>query len=717
MKHIINVSCKLPSLEGNSLRKQMSSEFGQAIESSDGTTYEVQRVGWTGIPAPSHQLRDSISRELLRDHNHIPVFLDEDQIENFHNGFCNSSFWPLLHYISTYSNYDESWWDYYIEVNRIYADKVIDRYRDGDLVWVHDYQLMLVPQFIKERIPDAKVGFFLHTPFPSYELFRCHPNREALLAGVLNADLIGFQTFGYLRHFRSTVLRLLGIESEINQINFEGSITQMGVFPVGVKWDLINSVMKSDEYNNFITEYKQVFKNKKIILSADKMDYSQGLLKKMMAIQTFLENNPDKRDSVTFIILTIPTHDELYEFEHLTHDVQHAVGRINGEFSSINNIPIHFLNKSISFNQLCALYSIADIALVTPLMDGMNLIAKEYVACNPEGNGVLILSEFAGASHELFNSVMVNPYNNNEMTDAITKALTMPKLEQAQKIHSMLKRIKGYDSIYWAKSYIKNLVQASSITQDATKVLDQDIIEKFQQRDIPKALFLDYDGSLREFVDNPSDAIPSEELIHILHQFDDRDDLDVYIVSGRDRTFLDKHFGQFNFGLASEHGYFIKPIGSDWKTLAGDIDLSWKETILDIFRMYSFSTPGSNVEEKHSAIVWHYRQSDPEFGAWKAASLIGELTETISNLPVSIHHGQKIVEVSSQHASKGLAVVKFMNDNSYDLSLCAGDDKTDETMLYFDDKSIITVKIGNKDTDANFRTATPQSFRNFLNSI
>ncbi len=534
---------------------------------------------------------------------------------------------------------------------------------------------------------------------------------------MLGADLIGFQTFGYLRHFRSTVLRLLGIESEINQVNHEGSITEIGVYPVGVKWDLINSVMQSDDCRRFIDEYRENFKGKKIVLSADRLDYSQGIIKKLMAIETFLKENPDRRDRVVFIILTIPTREELYEFEHLTHDVEHAVGRINGRFSTINNIPIHFLNKWISFSQLCALYTIADAALVTPLMDGMNLIAKEYLACKKDDSGVLILSEFAGASHELFNALMVNPYNNNEMTNAISRALTMPGEEKQRRLQSMLERIKGYDFRYWAASFTRDLEQSARAFRDSTRSLDASIVEAFREPGTAKALFLDYDGSLREFVDNPADAVPSRQLLDTFGRFDRRDDLDVYIVSGRDRDFLEKHFGRFNVTLVGEHGYFFRPAGGDWKTLAGDIDLGWKETILDIFRLYSFSTPGSSVEEKHSAIVWHYRQSDPEFGAWKAASLIGELTETISNLPVSIHQGQKIVEVNSQHVSKGLAVARFMNEHDYDLVLCAGDDKTDETMLYFDDDAVVTVKIGDKETDANYRTATPQSFRDFLRAI
>ncbi len=718
MKQLFSVSCLLPSPDKAAPKKQTSTELDSRITGMDGAPYEVLRIGWTGAPAPDYEAREILARQLLTDHRRIPVFLNDSDIRYFFNGFCHTSLWPILHYLPGDADYDERWYNAYRTVNSLFAAKVIERYRQGDLIWIHDYHLMLVPQMIRAAIPNAKIGFFLHTPFPSYELFRCHPNRSELLTGMLGANLAGFQTFGYLRHFRSTVLRLLGIESEIHAIPHEGAVTAIGVYPVGVKCNMINEARQSPDYQRHVNEYRATFGERKMVLSVDRLDASQGLIRKLAAIEAYLEATPEARRKVVFVMLVSPSGVHSDYVEHLTQAVEHAVGRINGRFSSVGTIPIHYLNRWVSFDKVCALYTLADVALVTPLMDGMNIIAKEYIASKGrDGGGALILSEFAGASEELFNAIRVNPYNHDQMRAALTQALNMPPDEQQRRLSAMQERVTGHDAFRWAGTFIRDLEKAAAPEDSTTRSLDADVLSRFRDRSLSKALFLDYDGSLREFVDSPEDAVPSDDLIEIFEGFSRRKDLHVYIVSGRDRAFMDKHFGRFPFTLVSEHGFFVRHPGGDWEMMAGDIDLGWKDTIRNIFQMYSVSTPSTKVEEKHSALVWHYRQADPEFGAWKAAGLLGELTEALSNLPVAIHQGQKIIEVSSQHVSKGLAVARFMNENHYDLALCAGDDKTDETMLYFDDPDVITVKIGDKDTDANYRAPTPRQFRRFLKAI
>jgi len=716
--HLFNVSCQLPSADAVGRMKLTATELADVLSGAGDKTYTVQRIGWTGEPAPEHEQREQLARELKAARQQIPVFLDETEIRGYHDGFCHTSLWPILHYLSGHADYQQEWFNTYRNVNERFADIVAERYRPGDLIWVHDYHLMLVPQLLRERLPDARIGFFLHTPFPSYELFRCHPNRTQLLSGMLGANLIGFQTFGYLRHFRSTVLRLLGIESDIDQIVHDDAITAIGVYPVGVKTDMIAHARASADYQKCLEEYRATFAGKRIVLSVDRLDQSQGIQKKLRAIENYLAAHPADRDRVMFILLVSPTGGHSRDVRQLVHDIEHAVGRINGHYSRVDNIPVHYVNRSVPFLELSALYHLADVALVTPLMDGMNVIAKEYIATKQDAKrGVLVLSEFAGVSEELFNAIRVNPYNTDEVSAAIDRAIKMPEEEQRKRLDSMLARIIGYDAAFWASTFVQDLETACLEVEGKTRALDHSIIDRFRQPDTRKALFLDYDGSLREFVDSPEDAVPSDELLEIFKNFDRRDDLDVYIVSGRDQAFLEKHFGAFHVTLVAEHGYFYKRPGKDWETMVGDIDLGWKDTIARILEHYSMSTPSTKVEEKHSALVWHYRQADPEFGAWKAASLIGDLTETISNLPVAIHQGQKIVEVSSQHVSKGMAVTRFMNENKYDLMLCAGDDRTDETMLYFDDDKVITVKIGDKDTDAAYRVSSPQSFRRFLTAI
>lgn len=714
MKHLINVSCQLP--ETKTGFDNLSNGFSSSTNSVK-KDFDTWWIGWNGEPAPAYKDRDSITKDLKLQHQHIPIFLEEDDINNFYNGFSNSSIWPIMHYISSQIQYNEDWWEKYCLVNRLFADTVVQHVRDDDIIWIHDYHLMLLPSYLREADCKVSIGFFLHRPFPSYELFRCHPRREELLNGVLGSDLIGFQTFGYLRHFRSTVLRVLGLESEMALISHECYTTKMGVYPVGINIGHLKKVKESKEFAQQVKEYKKGFSGKKIVLSVDRLDYSKGIPRKLSSIEAFLENNPDERDNVVFVILVTPSMKEKAEFENLTHYVEHSVGHINGQYSTISNTPIVFMNKYLPHNQLCALYAVSDILLATPLVDGMNITSKEYLAIKGKEPGVLILSEFAGASQELFNAIMVNPYNINQVSGAIKQALSMTKEEVGDTALPMLSRITSNDAENWAISFISDLEQFVRSSADTVKPVDSSIIELFKQSDTKKALFLDYDGSLREFVDIPSQAVPSPELISILDKFNERDDLDIYIVSGRNTEFLQKHFGHYNFTLIGEHGYFYREPGEDWKTLIGEIDLTWKKELIEIFNLYSRSTPGSNVEEKTSSIVWHYRRSDPEFGSWKARELIGDLTEAISNLPVEIHHGKKIVEVSSQHVNKGIAVARFRNNRSYETVLCAGDDKTDETMFHFEDESIITIKIGQAETDANYRVSTTSRFRKLLSSF
>lgn len=718
MNKIINVSNCLPIRTDKLANKSLKS-LAKVIDSIT-SEYDVIWVGWIGDSVDDSINKNQIVKDFKKSYNFVPLFLSDDEIEKYYHGFCNSSLWPVLHYISVYSSYDETWYDASMAVCQKFADTILEQVHDGDIVWIHDYHLMLLPSLLRAKKPDLKIAFFLHTPFPSYELFRCHPNRRELLEGILGADLIGFQTFGYLRHFRSTVLRILDLESEVNMIPYNGRETSIDVFPIGINWKSLSNTMKTNEYKNYLKKYSDLYKNKKIVLSVEHLDYSKGIQRKMLSIEKYLEEYPSQRECTVFIIIAMPSRGvEMNEFNHFQHDIEHAVGRINGKFSSLSNIPIHFISHNIKFSELCALYSISNVALVSPLMDGMNLIAKEYVACQKDNVGALLLSEFAGAAQELFNAIMINPYNINEVTKSIHFALNMSLEEKNKMILPMQNRIIKYDSNFWAKQFLLALHKATEKTTwlENDKKLDNSLVSLFTNKKLKKALFLDYDGTLREFVNDPDAAVPGEDLIEIFNRFNSRKDLDVYIVSGRKMDFIQKHMGHYSFTLIGEHGYFSKEPNKELNVIIPGIDLSWKNVIVEIFNLHTLSTPGSFVEEKTSSVVWHYRKADPEFGKWKAGQLIGDLTETISNLPVKIHHGKMIVEVSSQHVNKGLAINFFIKQNNYDLILCAGDDKTDEAMFVPKDDKIKTVKIGRDETKAEYRVSSPNKFRMFLKKL
>ena len=404
------------------------------------------------------------------------------------------------------------------------------------------------------------------------------------------------------------------------------------------------------------------------------------------------------------------------EYQDLLESMQGRISQINGKYATIQNVPIHFIYKSINFSELCALYSLADVAMVTPLIDGMNLVAKEYLACQQEKKGVLILSEFAGAAQELPNALIVNPYNINEVAQTISKALKLTEAEKQKMITPMKERVIKYDARHWADSFIHDLVETFETAEALpdTREISSDVIKRISAAE-RLGLFLDYDGTLAELKKKPSDALPDEEINRLFSKLENAKPVDVYIISGRTKEDMEQWFSRYDFSLIAEHGYYYKHYNaSEWIEFDPQAELSWKNQIIDIFQLYTGMTPGSFVEEKTSSVVWHYRNSDPEFGRWKAHQLVAELYDMLTNLPVEIHHGKKIVEVSSIQINKGSVLEHFMLLNRYDAILCAGDDETDESMFRLNAEGIVSIKIGTGDTAARFRVSSPRAFREFL---
>ena len=716
---IINVANRLPVTIQNTDIKPSGGGLAAALKGARRDR-ETMWVGWPGAEISKTE-RSSVEKKLRDELGCIAVFLDKEDRDGYYDGFSNSSLWPLLHYMSDYMDYTDGWFDAYRRVNGMFADAVLAEASAGDLVWVHDYHLFLLPEMLKKRRPELKIGFFLHTPFPSYELFRCHPRRQELLRGLLGADLIGFHTFGYLRHFRSALLRILGVESNLNQVVYNGWSKRLGVFPIGIDSARFEQTMESQSFADHLRQLNEEYYGKKVVLSVERLDYSKGIPKKLQAIEMFLEQHPERKEDTVFILIAVPSREEVDSYRDLKETVELSVGHINGQYATLRNIPVNFINRAVPFHELAALYARADIALVTPLIDGMNLVAKEYLVCQTDGDGVLILSEFAGAAQELFSAVLVNPYDVDRVARAIDAALTMSPEERRFRLLPMRTRVVVYNADHWARDFIDTLDGPSEPAQSTAdfRIFSGEVLDAFRDATHQKTLFLDYDGTLREFERNPEDAVPSAHLLSIFDRFSKRSDFRIVIVSGRDAGFLEQHFGRYDFTLVGEHGYVVKKPGKGWNELNPDADLSWKDQVENIFQLYALSTPGSAVEVKRSAIVWHYRKADPEFGIWKANHLLGELTESISNLPVEIHHGKRIVEVSSQQISKGFAVEKLLKENDSDggPAVCIGDDQTDETMLQLKKDNLFTIKVGGGTTAAAYRIPAPKQVRDFLEDL
>ena len=722
MATLINVSNRLPvTLEGDEIRKS-SGGLVSALEGvGSGTEASLKWVGWPGMVLDDPAKQSELERKLAGEMGYLPVFLLDQEIDGFYHGFSNSSLWPLLHLMPSKFRYRREWWEQYRATNDHFARTVLSIAKDGDTVWVHDYHLMLLPELLKRQMPGLKIGFFLHTPFPPGEIFACQPNRRELLEGLLGADQVGFHTFGYLRNFRSTLLRLLGIESEATRIRRDEHATHLGVYPIGINAARFDRTLDSPEFAAELNGLREVHAGKRIVFSVERMDYTKGIPQRLDAIDLFLESCQD-RESVRFIFVSVPSREDVAEYKDLREDVEYRVGRLNGKYSTLHNTPVHFVHDSVEFTRLCAMYALAEVALVTPLADGMNLVAKEYVACKRDLPGVLVLSEFAGAAEELINATLVNPYDARGVANAIADALQTSADSEIDRMGPMRQRVMKFDADWWARTFLGDLAGRPSLEdQPATAAAEIEQLENRLAEALREgkrvAFFLDYDGTLREIERDPATARPNPAVWEVLRRLQGIANLDVTIVSGRQARDLDAWFSNTPFTLIAEHGADIRRGGQrEWDRLDPHITYGWKQDILPLLRLYEDSTPGSFIEEKRAGLVWHYRKAEPQLGAWKASALAEELSTILASEPVQIRHGKKIVELAAAQVSKGAAIARLLDETHYDIALCAGDDQTDESMFTLDAPNLVTIKVGRGSTAAKIRIRTPAEFRAFLSN-
>lgn len=391
-------------------------------------TTTFQWYGWPGLQVPQDEVEEVTTR-LKDDFNAVPVFIDEDVADRHYNAFSNSIMWPLFHYHPGEITFDEGAFDAYQEANRLFAKKIAKDVQDGDLIWVHDYHLMLLPQMLREEIDDSrsnvKIGFFLHTPFPSSEIYRILPVRNEILLGVLHCDLIGFHTYDYARHFLSSCSRILGLTTTPNGVEFEGKVVTVGAFPIGIDPTKLVEGLQKENVKKRIAFLEEKFKGVKIMVGVDRLDYIKGVPQKLHALEVFLTDHPEWIGKVVLVQVAVPSRQDVEEYQNLRAVVNELVGRINGKFGTVEFVPIHFMHKSVNFDELIALYAVSDVCLVTSTRDGMNLVSFEYIACQEKRHGALVLSEFAGAAQSLNGSITVNPWNTEELAGALSDAVTM----------------------------------------------------------------------------------------------------------------------------------------------------------------------------------------------------------------------------------------------------------------------------------------------------
>lgn len=683
-------------------------------------------IGWSGLT--EEELNDEQSKEvhrLVKDAKCDSVSLTTHDLDNFYYGFSNRTLWPLFHYFMEFTEFEKNFWDSYKEVNRKFADKVLEHVEDGDTIWVHDYQLLLLPKLIKDKKPNTTIGFFLHIPFPSYEIFRTFPWRSEVLEGMLGADLIGFHTYDYERHFLSSVKRILRLDVNFAEITYHDRIVKVDSFPMGIDYDKFNDKtlqQKSDENSELqqrLNDHIHSSPDAKMVLSIDRMDYTKGIPNRIRAFEYFLNKYPEYKEKVRLIMLAVPSRSNVPQYQKLKRDTDELVGRVNGEFSTVSWTPIWYFYRSMPFNNLIDLYSSSHVAMITPLRDGMNLVAKEYVATRTEQDGVLILSEMAGASKEMNEAMLVNPNNFEELADTLKYALEMPKAEQKSRMEILQKRLKRYTVEKWAHEFMNSLLATKNlgsviVASRLDKAVKKRMYSNFKQSE-NRLLLLDYDGTLASFKDNPQHASPDHELYELLDELNKDPKNDVVLISGRDRETFTKWFSdkEKDYKLITDHGVWLKSPNADWEALER-LKNDWMENIKPILETFVDRTPGTFIEKKKYSLAWHYRKADPELAQIRVTEIDTVLTSLTSNNDLSVLKGNKVIEIKSSSVNKGRAASRLLAANNYDFMFCIGDDWTDEYMFEELPEAAYTVKVGFVKTAAKYYVKNTDAVREVL---
>ncbi len=653
-----------------------------------------------------------------------PLFVDPKDYHSYYNNFSNDVLWPLLHYQNDRVKFANEDWDTYQKVNRLFAEKIAAVASPEDLIWIHDYHLFLVPVYLKRLRPELKVGFFLHVPFPSSEVFRQLPAREELLKSLLAADLVGFHDYSYLRHFCSSVLRILGLDTNFLAIKDGQHITRLGVFPVSVETEDLQARAGTSR----VGELLSTFKTKEFLfLGVDRLDYIKGLDLKLHSFAALLENHPEVRGKVSLLQVAVPTRTGAPEFIELAKQTAQLVGEINGKYSTPTWTPIRYLHSSVGADELSALYRAADALLVTSKRDGMNLVALEYVAAQSMQNpGVVLLSEFTGAISALSHTIPINPWDYADTAEKMKLAMDMPRDERALRMKIMLQYLKSYTATDWAQSFISDLeIQHESLedheTLSASRKTMVQILKRVRRSGANRiVVFVDYDGTLVPIESSPELAVlpdaTREALMRIQNKFPW---LELVIVSGRSRQFLDSQFPETNLALTSEHGAeYFDPFTKEWhRRVHRNLD-DWYPTAEKIMGHYAERTPKSFVEKKNFSLAWHYRQSPRDYGLLQSKKLAEELELGLANQPVTILRGKKVVEVRAGEADKGAFISWYLDQTTTDtFAFAFGDDLTDEDMFKALKDRGVSVKIGFGKTSADFRVRTQDSLLRYFNRL
>ena len=631
-------------------------------------------LGWPGAAvAPEHQ--DAVRSYGEQQFKCRPVFLPEESMDRFYHGFCNKTIWPLFHYFPTVARYEEDYWQEYQNVNRIFGEAVVNALQPDDMLWIHDYHLMLLPKLVREKFPEMPIGFFLHIPFPSYEVFRLLPRawREEILAGLLGASLVGFHTHDYTRYFLNSVLRTAGYEHQLGSLTLGERVVKVDTFPMGVDFERFAKAAALPETEARVAELREKCAGQKVIFSVDRQDYTKGLINRLCGYELFLKRNPQWHGKVVFILSVAPSRIGVESYQDMKQELEQTVGRIGGAFGNVNWTPLIYQYRNLGFDELVALYRFCDVALISPLRDGMNLVAKEFIASRPDQTGVLILSEMAGAAKEMGEALIINPFHDDDFARALEQALTMPVEEQVKRNRLIQERLRRYNVVRWADDFVQAMlatrnIEAARRARALTGKAQATLVQQYKSA-AHRALLLDYDGTLVPFAEDPRLAQPDPELTWPAFPSRRRSgqrggDRQRSAASRRSRNGSANCPWPWWRNMASGCG----DKNAEWRMLK-TITTEWKEGVRPILQLYVDRLPGALLEEKEFSLAWHYRRADPDQASLRAKELLDDLAGYTRNIDVQVLEGNKVIEIRNTGVNKGTAATEWLTGRTPDFIL------------------------------------------------
>jgi trehalose 6-phosphate synthase/phosphatase len=598
LQRLVVVSNRLPvTLQRGPAGTEVQRSTGGLVAALDPAMRERGGV-WVGWPGSREKLPPMDLPYRLE-----AVALSDNDVRRYYHGFCNRTLWPLFHSLPGRMQLDPRDWQTYEAVNRRFAAIAAEQLYDGDLTWIHDYHLVRCGIHLRRARPDARIAFFLHIPFPPFDLFRVLPRQRELLRGLLACDLVGFHSPGYVRNFLECVDRLLGerVDYATGRIEHGERTLRAAAFPLGI------------DYTAFEQRARAAAKGgerggERIVLGVDRLDYTKGIPERILAFERLLELHKEHRERVVLLQLAVPSRSQVAEYAEQKRRIDELVGRVNGRFGTRSWSPIRYLYRTLTPERLAALYCDADVALVTPLRDGMNLVAKEYVACQVDEPGVLVLSVLTGAAETMEEALRVNPYDVDGVAETLHTALTLPREDRVARMRALQLRERRNDVYAWLRGFLAAATEPAGGIAPVSEADFERWLAPFLDA-LHVALFLDYDGTLAAIASHPSEAHLSEEAREAVARCAARDDIDVTVVSGRALADVRRMVGVDGVTYAGNHGleiegprlpHFAHPDLPHFRARAAELARELAE----------LSLPGAWVEEKGPSLTFHYRQAE-----------------------------------------------------------------------------------------------------------